>query len=633
MAMIQPGLQRISQLLKNVDFPWKAIHVAGTNGKGSVCHYASSLLTNKQIKCGKFTSPHLVDRWDCISINNQPVDENFFKRVEKHFIRRNLQENINASPFEILTATAFQIFNVKNVEIGVIEVGMGGKLDATNILQNQHISVITKIARDHEAFLGNTLAQIALHKAGILRPNIPYIVSPSNPWNVHNVIDEYAEEIGAGPRLTGDAPELQRLYSSSGWVQFASRLQPFQRDNAVLAMVAATEACKSLKFADQIANKLWIFGKEPNHGRCEEVHVLAVFGHGANPGRRILVDGAHNPDAAIALNEHVDVHQRQRTIKGQRPRKSGWPVTWVLAMTEGKDARRYLQYLLRPGDNVITTSFGPVDGMPWVKPMDPKELLDIAQSVEPGIFGLHIPQAEPLRALCAAKHLVKGEQPIVLTGSLYFVGDLHREIRSRSHPEYLTGKKSENDREMFQRILEEERMRVKQALSRASVGDSDVDIGASVQLHLSEEQQKRLGDREKREQMLLEIRALDDELKRVEEAERTIPSPSVFHAERLAATMITADGADSQEEQSEPTSTSSLKQQYGKALGEIRAKLRALQASAEVAAPTAAVDIEAEKIQETASDVPEEGVEEQNQETPEMMTSQDQDDNKKNETT
>jgi folylpolyglutamate synthase/dihydrofolate synthase len=105
------------------------------------------------------------------------VSEREFLKVEDHYKRLNERNQINASEFELLTATAFTLFNENKVDVGIIEVGMGGKLDATNILNNQVVSVISKVARDHENFLGNTLEEIASHKAGILRPNVPFIVT------------------------------------------------------------------------------------------------------------------------------------------------------------------------------------------------------------------------------------------------------------------------------------------------------------------------------------------------------------------------------------------------------------------------------------------------------------------------
>ncbi|KAF2793562.1 Mur ligase, partial [Melanomma pulvis-pyrius CBS 109.77] len=425
--MIQPGLERIGLLLKDVHFPWKAIHVAGTNGKGSICAYASTLLSRRAIRCGRFTSPHVIDRWDCIAINDKTVDEAKFRTVEKHFLSLNQRENIGASEFEVLTATAFQLFNDEKVEVGVVEVGMGGRLDATNILNNQVVSVISKIAREHQNFLGNTLEEIAHHKAGILRPNVPYVVNPINEWNVHDVISQYAKEIGAGPLIHGDTEDLQRhLYASVYWHKFAGALEAFRRDNAVLAYLAVVEALKSMGQSTQkVREMLPGIRNKQFPGRFQSLTVDAVFGE---HHRVILVDGAHNTDAALALKEHVGHNLRisNSNLEKQNRISRDRPVTWVVAMSDGKDALDYLSVLLEPGDNIVTTSFGPVDGMPWVKPMNSNDLLQVARKACPGITGLSIPVDGPFRALCAAKYLTDHDNPIVVTGSLYLVGDLLR---------------------------------------------------------------------------------------------------------------------------------------------------------------------------------------------------------------
>jgi folylpolyglutamate synthase/dihydrofolate synthase len=399
-------------------------------------------------------------RWDCISINEKPVDEATFRKVENNVIQLNESCHIKASPFEVLTATAFHIFNQEKVQVGVVEVGMGGKLDSTNILNNQAVSVISKIARDHEGFLGNTLEEIATHKAGILRPNVPFIVNPTNEQSVQHVIDRYATEIEAGPRLSGDI-ELKRLFSSVEWQQ----LQPFQRDNATLAIVAVMETLKSLRVQSNVIDLAKSLTTETgaNPGRLQYLTVPPVFGDVKGLGREILVDGAHNPDAAEALDSFVCRNERSKQTSPRSP--TGSPVTWVLAMTDGKDARQYLRTLLRPGDNVVTTTFGPVDGMPWVKPMDAHELLEVAKSVQPHITGTHVPGAGALRALCAAKHFASNGTPIVLTGSLYLVGHLHRELRSRDTCEWWTAESAKPDRTSFLDMQREEELRVNAVLT------------------------------------------------------------------------------------------------------------------------------------------------------------------------
>ncbi|KAJ8105073.1 hypothetical protein OPT61_g10400 [Boeremia exigua] len=495
MARIQPGLERIAALLKGVDFPWRSIHVAGTNGKGSICHYASSMLVGRSVKVGKFTSPHLMDRWDCISINGKPVTESKFRVVERHFLQVNDKQKIGASPFEILTATAFTIFNDTKVKVGVIEVGMGGRLDSTNILDNQAVSVISKIARDHESFLGSTLSEIAAHKAGILRPGIPYIINPGNEPNVQAVIQDYGREIGAGPQLLTTSFDLDSLmYGRTKWARATAQLLPFQQENLKLAVVAVMQSLTALDREAKprdLAKSLILNAKLQHRGRQEMVRVTPVFQNASDRRNQVLVDGAHNPDAAIALDSFVSANLRYGQSPGQERPPAGWPVTWVLAMTEGKDARAYLATLLKPGDNVVTTAFGPVDGMPWVKPMDPKELLELAKSVEPQITGVHVPVLGALRAVCTAKYMsdqLAAWSPIVLTGSLYLVGDLHRELQPRAGREWWTDPdpRIAADRDAFMKIQAEERERAGNVLKLKNQGhrDSATDEQTSLQEEL-----------------------------------------------------------------------------------------------------------------------------------------------------
>ncbi|KAI4696386.1 uncharacterized protein J4E88_000563 [Alternaria novae-zelandiae] len=519
-VMIQPGLERISLLLKNVHFPWKSIHVAGTNGKGSICHYASRLLS-KRLTIGKFTSPHLIDRWDCISINHKPVEEALFRKIEKHYLDLSIRDGISASNFEILTATAFHIFNEAKIDIGIVEVGMGGKLDATNILNNQAVSVIAKIARDHEGFLGDTLEEIALHKAGILRPDVPYLVNPKNEGNVKEVIEEHARSIGAGPCLEYDPPGFSKML-------FANEDRPpkptDQRENIVLAARATMAAMESLgKEMKPFVMQQTLHGARniPYPGRLEPVRVPPIFGvpspDGATgvsqKGEFILVDGAHNADAATLLSGHVgrNLRVRKKVPGVQRPRR-GWPITWVLAMTDGKDAHKFLRNILHRGDNVVTTSFGPVDGMPWVKPMHPKRLLAIAKSIEPTITGLAVEEGGPLRALCTAKYLREPEGPIVLTGSLYLVGDLHRDLRANYGKDYWNRPHFEETRKKFAAMLEEEKHRANRLLG-GPIDPFDQPLDFNVRKgEESDEWKRQQANREKRRAMQEEIEALDREM-------------------------------------------------------------------------------------------------------------------------
>jgi folylpolyglutamate synthase/dihydrofolate synthase len=446
--------------------------------------------------------------------------------LEQHFIQVNKIENINASPFEILTAIAFNVFENAKCKIGIVEVGMGGKLDATNILNNQAVCVISKIARDHEAFLGNTLAEIAKHKAGILRPNVPYIVNPENEMQVQDVIDEYAKEIGAGPRIYGDSPEMTKeLFTTEDWRYFAKPLPPFQRDNAVLAIAATRTALKQAKIPemkfDKIADELGKTRFESIPGRMQQMKVIPVFGSMLDVGRTVIADGAHNPDAAKALEKFVFRKGRQLYIDDKPPAdRGGWPVTWVLAMTEGKDAARFLHILLKPGDKVITTSFGPVDGMSWVKPMDPEVLLSLALSVD-GVTGFAIPQRGVIRALCAAKNLTKKDYPIVVTGSLYLMGDLYRELENNTRREFWTNHEWRDERNRVIDIHNEERRRVERFLR----GEDTNTLALDPQLTTESESVPA-----RRKRLLAEIEQIEQEISLIKiEEKQVIQDHPVIH--------------------------------------------------------------------------------------------------------
>lgn len=159
--------------LGNPQTKFKSIHIAGTNGKGSVSHILAAVLQTAGYKTGLYTSPHLKDFRERIKINGEMIDE--ISVID--FVKDNISliEKINPSFFEITVALAFYHFHKKNVDFAIIETGLGGRLDSTNII-TPHLSVITNISYDHTAMLGNTLEQIAFEKAGIIKKNVPIVI-------------------------------------------------------------------------------------------------------------------------------------------------------------------------------------------------------------------------------------------------------------------------------------------------------------------------------------------------------------------------------------------------------------------------------------------------------------------------
>ena len=177
----KPGLETTLRLMEHVGNPHtqlSTIHIAGTNGKGSTSHLIAAVLQQAGYKVGLFTSPHLIDLTERIRVNGQPIEQTYVC----DFIEQNraFLDDTQPSFFETMTAMAFSYFVAQKVQIAVVEVGLGGRLDSTNII-TPLLSVITNIGIDHTEFLGETLPQIAKEKAGIIKPNTPCVIGETHP--------------------------------------------------------------------------------------------------------------------------------------------------------------------------------------------------------------------------------------------------------------------------------------------------------------------------------------------------------------------------------------------------------------------------------------------------------------------
>lgn len=413
--MITPGLARIERLLAPVQLPWRAIHVAGTNGKGSICAYLASMLHAAGVRTGRFTSPHLIDRWDSVTLGDAPVNEALFRGVEAAVQKRDVDEQVGASEFERLTATAFEIFTRQRVEMAVIEAGMGGRFDATNVLRDPLVTVISKIGMDHQSFLGRTIEEIAHHKAGIIKPGVPWVVDDTNPAEALGVLTEYATSIGAGPCIRVPGPSTEEIWD----VLCPGDFEPHQRVNLSCATAAFQVALDRMSPPSRrpppISRILAAARGVEWPGRLQRLSLEDLTGRKED----VLLDGAHNPQSAEVLASYVDT----------RLRSLGGSVTWVLAASRGKDLGALFSTLVRAGDHVVAVEFGPVDGMPWVRAAGADDILahvPVAAGQPPA--QREAPGPDLLQGLQRAAHLSAG-QPLVIAGSLYLAGDVLRLIR------------------------------------------------------------------------------------------------------------------------------------------------------------------------------------------------------------
>ena len=237
-AAYKPGLDNTLRLLEHVGNPQerlRAIHIAGTNGKGSTSHLIAAALQASGRKVGLFTSPHLVSLTERIRINGQPIPE----AEVADFIEQNkaFLDELQPSFFETMTALAFAWFVKEKVDIAVVEVGLGGRLDSTNVL-TPILSVITNIGLDHTEFLGNTLAKIAKEKAGIIKPGVPVVIGESHPQTM-NVFLGKAQECGSDIYFADQCEYLRRTR-----LRFAPECELkgiYQEHNLQTAFVALRE--------------------------------------------------------------------------------------------------------------------------------------------------------------------------------------------------------------------------------------------------------------------------------------------------------------------------------------------------------------------------------------------------------
>lgn len=404
--MIELGLARVQALLQKTPQTWKAIHVAGTNGKGSICAYLTAMLRANGVACASFTSPHLVDRWDCIAVNEVPVLESKFRHFEQLVRNRNDELQTGATEFELLTATAFEIFEAEQIEVGVVEVGLGGRLDATNAMRDKSVAVISKIGLDHQSFLGNTLDEIALQKAGIMRPGVPCVADASNDESVLEALRTHARLTGAPLTLSTPwgLPLAEALYAD---------LEQHQAQNLATAYEAFKLAYP--QFAQSADILVPAIRQTQWKGRLQQLDISAI----SSRREPVLLDGAHNAQSAEVLASYVCKH-----IRAGDSRR---PVTWILAASEGKDLLEISRILLRPGDSVVAVEFGPVDGMPWVKPMQAEAILKAAAQVR--LSSRHNAHRDIADALAYAAKTAAGEG-LVIAGSLYLVSDILKHLRN-----------------------------------------------------------------------------------------------------------------------------------------------------------------------------------------------------------
>mgnify|MGYP002624626967 CR=1 FL=1 len=292
---MRPSLDAISGVCAALGDPQKnlrAIHVAGTNGKGAVCAMIDACLRAGGLRACRYTSPHLVRINERFFVDGKPVDDVTLESAADKVFHADSDTNSQLTFFEALTAVAFIAFSEAKCDYAVLETGLGGRLDATNICAPE-ICVITKIGLDHCDWLGDTVEKIAAEKAGIIKKGVPIVLGKNDP-EVVAVVKTRASEVGApffyAPDMA-DESEIPDGFSLEG---------AFNRENAVTALAAL----KVLGQLESVKGRL---------GPTLSDSLLKGFCNVVWPGRfqrvgRFIIDGAHNPPAARALAAALRKH-------------------------------------------------------------------------------------------------------------------------------------------------------------------------------------------------------------------------------------------------------------------------------------------------------------------------------------
>ncbi|GAB4240557.1 MAG: folylpolyglutamate synthase/dihydrofolate synthase family protein [Stanieria sp.] len=389
------GLTRIKKLLADLGNPQQQvpiIHVAGTNGKGSVCAYLSSILTAAGYRVGRYISPHLVDWTERICLNEQPIDSEALISVLQEIQAKIDPNSESPTQFEVITAAAWLYFAQSQVDIAVMEVGLGGRLDATNVCDRPLVSVITSISKEHWQRLGPTVADIAGEKAGILKQNCPAVIGILPP-EAQTVVQQRIKTLNCAAVWIEPATETK-----PGWAKY----QDIEYPLPLLGQVQLINSAIAIATCQILQQQSWQIPQTAIVEGMKKTRWLGRLQWTTWQNRPLLIDGAHNPAAAIVLRQYVDTLNQ--------------PVIWIVGILSTKDHEDILQALLRPQDELHLV---PVPDHSTAKP---QELAALAQKICPQLKHCQT-YSDLFIALQTVWDKTSDSKPLViLCGSLYLLG-------------------------------------------------------------------------------------------------------------------------------------------------------------------------------------------------------------------
>ncbi|MDR1664608.1 MAG: bifunctional folylpolyglutamate synthase/dihydrofolate synthase [Clostridiales bacterium] len=406
------ALSDAKELLEKLGNPQeglRVIHIAGTNGKGSVSAMLGAVLNAAGYKAGMFTSPHLERINERISVDGKSVSDEDFAEAFSRVV--SVSENAGrgrASFFTILTVMAFDWFARCKVDFAIMETGIGGRLDSTNAVNKPALTVITSIGYDHTEILGLTLENIAFEKAGIIKRGCPLVLGSASGLPV---INRQALRLGAKTYRAGDKLRVTGKEYTGGFRQaFSIQTEYFSYNKLILALLGEYQldnAATALTAVRALRDAGYDIGEKPVREGLANVRWPGRFE--VIPGAPLIVfDGAHNEDGAAFLRKSLNVYY---------PDKKVIPVVGTL---RNKDSQKIVGSITRNAETVVCTE------PPHANALPARELASLLQNPKKVYV-----YPNPVEALSAATEAAGADGVAAVAGSLYLVGELRRIIHDR----------------------------------------------------------------------------------------------------------------------------------------------------------------------------------------------------------
>ena len=379
--LIDFDLSRLKLLMKKFNNPQNTlrnvIHIAGTNGKGSTASFLKEILENHKLSVNLYTSPHLINFNERIRINNKLISEEKLIKILEEVETKN--ENKPITFFEITTAAAIIAFNKYPSDVNIIETGLGGRLDATNIIENKKLTIITKIGFDHIEFLGKKIEDIAREKAGIFRKNTPVIIAKQKNKKARKTL------LACATKLKTEIIDIENISLNttlglSGDHQYENASTAYTAAKIILPLLSLSKTKLALK------QTTW-------PGRVHQIEHGNIINYRKNI---TILDGAHNEDSAYVLNKYLN-------------KKSLGKWNLIIGMLRNRDVKDFVNIFKNHINKVFAITIPDIESS-----YSPDQI--IVKLKESGL------QVLPAKDLENALQIADKEVPLLITGSLYLAG-------------------------------------------------------------------------------------------------------------------------------------------------------------------------------------------------------------------